>query len=362
MIQQNTGFRPDVVLPPGETILEELEARGMSQAELAQRTGRTVQNISKIVSGKSPVSAELSLRLERVLGISASTWSNLETLYRDHLARQQAEAELKSQLDWLDRFPYRDMIKKGLLPQLKKSPELLERLLHFFSIGSPAEWSHTWEQRYAVSFRKSPQGCEYALSAWLRAGQLQVEDMALSPYSPTRLEASLGQIRKLTTTNIKAGIKQLRQWALELGLALVFVPSLPNARVNGATYWLRGTPVVQLSDRYKRDDIFWFTFFHEIGHILLHGKREVFIETGKSESDKEKEADQFAAETLVPPDELRRFAEQANVYSGRAVTDWAMRLEVSPSIALGQLQHRGYIPKSELNGLHSFFSYPEIFE
>jgi HTH-type transcriptional regulator / antitoxin HigA len=127
-----------------------------------------------------------------------------------------------------------------------------------------------------------------------------------------------------------------------VGVAVVVVPEITGCRASGATRWLAPhKAVLQLSVRHKRDDHLWFSFFHELGHILLHGKRDQFIEDGSpAEDPKEREADRFASDTLIPS---RYAAELASITSLAAIQDFAERIGVAPGIVVGRLQHDGII-------------------
>lgn len=82
----------DAIIPPGELLEEELETRGMTQKQLAAQMGRPVQAINEIVRGKKALTADTALDLERVLGIPARLWVNLEASYRLALAKAKRPA------------------------------------------------------------------------------------------------------------------------------------------------------------------------------------------------------------------------------------------------------------------------------
>jgi hypothetical protein len=133
----------------------------------------------------------------------------------------------------------------------------------------------------------------------------------------------------------------------------VFVPHLPKTGVNGATRWLGDIPMMQLSIRGAYADIFWFTVFHELLHVLKHGKREVFIEFERADStdEQEREADQFARETLIPTSAYVRLAGQPGHLSEVAVRAFAVSIGVPPGIVVGRLHHEDRIPPTHLHGL-----------
>src|SRR5216684_7170868 len=124
-------YTPDSVSPPGETLQELLDSRGMSQAELADRTGRPTKTINEIVKGKAAITAETALQFELVLGVAASFWNNREQQYREALARRKETKSLATQVSWLDKIPYKAMTKMGWIPETDNKIELIQHLLMF---------------------------------------------------------------------------------------------------------------------------------------------------------------------------------------------------------------------------------------
>lgn len=130
------------------------------------------------------------------------------------------------------------------------------------------------------------------------------------------------------------------------------VPEFPKLGVFGATRWLsQDKALIQLSLHYKRADQFWFSFFHEAGHILLHGKREIFVEERKGSIDRnEEEANKFAADLLIPPHLYNKFIEKDD-FSKAAILSFARQLTIAPSIVVGRLQRENKIGFNERHDL-----------
>ena len=115
----------DLPIPPGEVLEEELEARGMTQKELAARLGRPAQAINEIIRAKKSITPETAIGLGRVLGIDAQFWVNLEATYRMTLARQREQEMLEANVQWLDEYPVRDMLKRGWIQAGRDRPSRL---------------------------------------------------------------------------------------------------------------------------------------------------------------------------------------------------------------------------------------------
>jgi len=351
--QIRNQYIPDSVSPPGETLEEVLEARGMSQAELAERAGRPKKTINEIIKGKAAITAETALQFERVLGIPAAFWIAREQHYREAMARAREDSDLLEQADWLDQIPYKAMEKLGWVGEHRQKTRQLDEVLRFFGVASPASWQGMWKSA-APAFRQSPsfQSEPGAVAAWLRKGELEAASQEAADFDTDAFKAVLGRIRTLTRDLPKDFTSVVRRECNSAGVCVVFVPELPSTRVWGATRWLSpARALIQLSLRYKTDDHLWFTFFHEAGHILLHGRRDVFLEDDQeSRSDKEAEADAFARDWLIPAVRYRMFC-RLGAYTCAAASRFALELGIAPGIVIGRLQHDGHLARYQCNNL-----------
>ena len=324
----------------------------MTQTDLAGRIGRTKKTVNEIITGKAPIEPETALQLERVLGIPARFWNNAERHYRDHLVRQEERARLEQQLDRLRHFPVKEMCKLGWLPKLEDPVEMLSELLSYFGAAS-FETLDQLDLRTCAAIRQSAvhRVEPGAVLAWLRKGELNARGIACLPFQKEKFRAALAKIRELTLRPLDEAIPETVRLCAESGVAVVFVPELPKTRTWGATRWL--TPdkaLIQLSARGKTDDQLWFTFFHEAGHILLHPKKDIFIELDDTVDTREDEANRFAADQLIPPGTWM-LLRQLNLRSITEVQLFARRYRVAPGVLVGRMQRERMIPWSHLNAL-----------
>jgi HTH-type transcriptional regulator/antitoxin HigA len=360
--KQNAIAIADMLSPPGDTLLEALEERGMTQKELAQRTGRPLKTINEIVRGKGAITIETALQFERVLGISARFWLTREQHYREALARKAETQRLNDQTGWLDKFPIQKMIKLGWIEKKGNKRDQLLEVLRFFGIATPNVWEDLWGET-AIAFRRSVKGeaDPFALSAWLQQGERQAYEIACQPYDERVFKQTIKALRALSTIDLQEYLQVIVQRCAQAGVAVVYVPaSGVGLRTYGATYWLTSTKaVIQLSLLYKDDGHFWFTFFHEAGHILLDGKKAVFIEDGQSETEKEAVANSFAADLLIPPKAWQQFISASRPPSKEAIIAFAQELQIAPGIIVGRLQHEGIIPHTDCNGLKRKIDFPD---
>ena len=348
----NQEFNPNYAVPPGAVLEEWLEEHGMSQTNLAERMGRPISKINEIIKGKISIQQETALQLEAVTGVEASFWTNADRIYQERFARLDEEERLKSWAAWAKQFPFAEMVHHKWVEPADQAVARVRVLLRFLGIASPDAWEKVYGQfqpayRQSNLFRSDPAH----LGAWLRAGELQAARRECNPYDEARFKTTLTEIRRLTAAQVDQAERELKAKCQDAGVVVVFVPELSKTHVSGATRWLTPTKaLIQLSVRYKTDDQLWFTFFHEAAHILLHGKKDIFVEFNRTTNPKEQEADRWAADFLIPPAEWRRFR-----FSGQMkapdIEAFARRLGIAPSIVVGRLQHDKIIPFVACNNL-----------
>ena len=180
MIDQNRAFQPDWISPPGSTISDLMEERDWNQIELAKRLGFTPKHLNQLIKGKASLTEDAAFRLERVLGSTAKFWLNREAMYRERLARQEAQQRYEKWIDWLDVLPLSWLKKVDVIPDRRitesRKPELVETLLRFFSVASPDEWAVRYENLQA-SFRRGRKSNSDigAITSWLRMGEIEAE-------------------------------------------------------------------------------------------------------------------------------------------------------------------------------------------
>jgi HTH-type transcriptional regulator/antitoxin HigA len=369
MTEPRDTFTPDWVSPPGDTILDILEERGWSQVELADRLGYTEKFISQLVNGKVALTVDAAVRLERVLGGTLDFWLSREANYQRHLARLEAAQRYAAWVSWLDELPLRDLMATKALPKLrvdsKNKPTLVEACLRFFGVASPDEWrGHYGGMQVAFRRSRAEQSDVGAISAWLRLGEQEAEKLDGPKYDKVKFEQALTHIRALTCEQPHVFEPKLRKWLHEAGVLLVLVPAIPRTHVSGVARWLNPTrPLIQLSLLGKTNDKFWFTFFHEAAHILLHAgnkedKKSIFLDdpmaTERATDPCEQEANDWAGAFLIPP---QHNATLSDLRSKAAVVAFAQEIGVHPGIVVGRLQHDKLIAPSWMNDLKQSFRF-----
>jgi HTH-type transcriptional regulator/antitoxin HigA len=348
-----TGCAP----PPGDTLRELLQERGMTQRDLARRAGLSPQHVNRLVQGLVPLSAEIARRLELVTGTPARLWNRLEADYRSDLERLRSQRDLAAGAWWLARMPVRELADRGVLPaEPQDMASRVEQLLRFFGVASVQAWDDVYGNLAGSSGQSRAHDVQAgAVAAWLRLGEIAAQDVPCEPYDRAGLRAAVPGLRALTAEPLARSRPQLRRACAEHGVAVVFVKELSGAQAS-VTRWL--TPVkalIQLSFQYRRtDDELWSAFFHEMHHVLRRGRDGVLTEVSQAgtRDPREAEADQFSRDLLIPPRAARGLPALG---SATAVCDFAWQLGVGPGIVVGRLQHDGLWPASRGNDLKRRF-------
>jgi len=355
----------DLAVPPGEYLEEVLGELGMSKDELATRMARPASKLSQIFKGEKAITADTALQLEKVVGVPAHIWLGLESEYRLTLVRQEQAGELerlKQESKLVGAFCYKDLVRLGAVPLRPKPVDRVAELQRFFGVASLRSVLEV--HRYQAAFRRgrtlsSERAC-HATATWLRLGEIRGQGIACAPFNKALLQEALVKIRPLTLKGPKEFLNPLTDLLASAGVALVVCPHFPGTKVHGATFWVgREKAVLMLTIRGKWADIFWFSFFHELGHILLHDRHAVFLEDGAGSPEmreRESAADCFAADTLIPPRVYERFIKHG-ILTPVSVRGFAGRLDIDIGIVVGRLQHDGHLKHDWNNDLRTRYEW-----
>lgn len=332
------NYEPDYAVSPSETLREVIDSMPMTHAEFATRLDVTPVSLSRILKGDQPITYQTAERLEMVTGVPARFWNELEANYRAQMTKLEAQERLQDDLDWLKQIPTGELVRRGAIPNEREPVTLLRNTLTFYGVSSVSAWHKLWENPKVAARRSA---CFDSLpgptSAWLRLGELEAHERSCEPFSKPAVRTLVKEARALTLRPIQDAVHALIDRYAQCGVAVVLVREMKKVPWSGATKWLTPEKVmVLLNLRGKSEDKFWFSFFHEAGHVLHDGKGDVLINDGSHDDPREARADEFAAETLIPRKHdgaIRALRSKADV---RAL---AKKLGVSPGIVAGRYQH-----------------------
>lgn len=332
--------RFDFAPRPGRILQRELDEHSISQAQLAARTGLSTKHINLVIKGTAPLSPDVAVTLEQVLGTPAETWLRLETAYQTHRARAEKRDALAGFVGWASDFPRQILIERNVIDTADKGAQVAGKLLQFFGVASPDAYDKTWLEPQASYKRSQLHTIDANLTAlWIRLSELHSSALVENApdFDSEKLRSAAQVIPKLTVKEIGTAFREAQALLLDAGVVLVFVPEIPNTRISGVSRWISGTPMIAVTSRYKSLDGLWFTILHEIAHVLLHPKRSTFVDDGFKADDnadaQEAAANRFAEAHLIPPsykDRLQAATTPAEILS------LAEALGVAPSVVAGQ--------------------------
>ncbi len=337
---------------PGDIIQEMIDKIGMSQVELAERMGRSEAKLNELIKGKAPITTDTAIKLSRIIGPSEKFWLNKEARYQTELAEIKKLKKREEDLEWLKKFNIPELVKHLVIPKTTNKSEQIEHLLRFFRIGSSKEWYDIYPEK-SVSFKIALKYTNDAgpISVWLRLGELKADELQLEPYSKTALRKILKDIHQLSYEHPDNWMDQLQALCATCGLAVVYTPMVKKAPISGAAYWIKNgkTPIIQLTSRHKNNYAFWFHFYHELAHILLHGKKEISLKnvdsvTGETttldnitdDPIKEGEANNWASKQLIPLSQ-QNYLDSFHPISRSSILGLSNKWKIHPGILVGYL-------------------------
>jgi HTH-type transcriptional regulator / antitoxin HigA len=344
-------YTPDVVFHPATTLNEKLEEMGMSKKEFALRTGKPEKTIIAVLKEESSLTPEMAILFENVTQIPAQFWINKQARYNEFIARTKHQEIITAAEEWTKKFPYTEMEKYNWVPSTRNVEEKTINLLSYFGVASHTAWEKLYvetELKVAAYTSLKQTHQPHAISAWLRQGELQSKQIEAPAFDVKKLKSNIPAMRKLMIEQPIDFFEQLQLLCFQAGVILLFTPKLPKVPLSGSTRWLNDTPLIQLTARYKKNDSFWFTFFHELGHIILHGKKYISLENvdfASADLEKEEEAHRFAMSYTFTLEQEKEVL-QKNSLSEEDIVAYAKKFNTHPAMIIGRLQHDGYIPYS----------------
>lgn len=342
MATRITGISRDLIIHPGETLSDILVERGISQAELAARTGVTRAYVCNVIAGKKDISAKFAFALEYALGVSKSFWINLQANYDAELL-EVSEAETITDEERNARGCLKDIVKYlreiGKLP-LRESVDdsilSLRKTLQISNIANLKDMVPKGAFRMSVNSKVDP----YVMGAWIRLCQLAGEKRNITTKFDVEKIDELVDKAKLVMCNEEESIqKSLIKLFGEYGIDFSVVRNFRGAPVQGFISKKKdGTYQIVLTIRGSYADIFWFSLFHELGHIVNGDVNSSinFIDYDGN-ADIEIGADVFASSSLIDTGAYEEFVRCAD-FSLSAIKTFAESQQIRPYILIGRLQ------------------------
>jgi HTH-type transcriptional regulator/antitoxin HigA len=354
-------FEPNWISPPGATVHDLLKERGCTVYEFAEASETDVHSVARLIFGLEKLDEQWASKLASVLGSSPTFWLRRERQYRDDLDKLSSHSSGEDLRSWLEEVPVRDMIKWGWIDDGDDRHRTLTNVLSFFGVSSLDSWKLRYEPILCTTaLRKSTKFSSRlpAVAAWLRQGEILASEIDCAPWNPGRLSHVLEEARTLTRIGDPTEfVPRLTKLFASSGVAVVIARAPSGCPVSGAVRFIDSDQALMLlSFRYLSDDQFWFTVFHEAGHLILHEHDELFLEgIQRVQNRAETEADEFAKVKLFGVRGIAALTEiPLNKFS---IARFARRTGVSPGLIVGQLQEMGRVPYKHFNYLKTRYSW-----
>lgn len=334
---------PAEVFPPGEFLADELKERGWTQTEFAEIIRRPNKLVNEIIAGKKSVTPETAREFAAALGTSPQYWLNLESAYQLwRIAPSQSVDLITREAMLRDRYPIREMIKRGWINASENIEVVEKRVFDFYRINNINE-----EPQIAYAARRNTRE-EYSAfqEAWLFRVKQLAEAFPAPRYSEKKLRKTAASMESLLIEPEE--IRHVPQLLLECGVRLVIVEPIPNSKFDGVCLWVNkgNSPVIGLTLKWDYIDRFWFNLRHEIEHVLRgDGKTKVIIDDSDTGADYEDPVERVAniaaANFCVPQDSLDDFILRHDpMYSTNKLIGFSRLMKRHPGIVAGQLQHK----------------------
>ncbi len=342
--------RSFIATPPGATIKEQLNDKGMSQKEFAARMDISEKHISKLINGEVQLTPEVAVRLEVVLGVPAKFWNNLEAVYREKLIKVKAQNAMDADETLAKQLPYNEMVKFGWIPEARDSKEKVINLRKYFEVVELVLLENKRITRIACRRLAVTEKSDFALLAWVQEAKIKARNIETSPINIKGLISIIPEIRTMTVVQPKEFCPKIKSMLAGCGIAIVFLPHLKGSFLQGVSFMDGNKIVVGLTARGKDADKFWFSLFHELAHIILGHIGHI---DGTTDQDEEA-ADAWARDALISEEAFSEFVEKSS-FSSTSIRTFAKTLGIAPGIVVGRLQNEGCIKHNMMNGLKEHY-------
>lgn len=339
-------YKNRMAFHPGYYIQEFVEESGLTQKDFANRLGTTPKNLSVLISGEQSLSIDIVVKLAAMLGTSEEYWFNLQTAWNEMMAEIHYDKQLELEKEVFKDIQYAYFREYFDLPDLpRKTKEQIEQVRKFLGVASLTVLK---KADLAVDFRSIKNN--FQESNLIKANillQLAVNKV-LQTDAPHYNKAKFQQAIEFALTqtgNHQSFFPVIQKRFLEAGVVLVVLPHLPGSKINGATKRVDGKVMIMVDDRGKYADTFWFTLFHEIGHVM-NGDFGVSFYT-EVEGETELAADEYAQNTLIPSEKYSEFVQTGEAYTAESIRQFAVSIDRDPGIVLGRLKRDEYVPYAE---------------
>jgi addiction module HigA family antidote len=352
-----TAYKDVMAFHPGYYIAELIEQMDINQAEFAARLGTTPKTVSLLVNGQTDISKDLAKKLSAMTGTSISLWLNLQSSFDQKCLEIEAERDFDEQEEIAKLIDYGYFVENVGFPKTSDRRKRVATYCQFFAVSDLRVFT---KPDFLVNFRSgaSPKTEKNIINsrAWIQTAITLSKDIHTEPFSAAKLKQALPELRKMTVEKPDVFMPKMKEIFADCGVIFVVLPHLKNSGVNAAVKWSNDDRVIlAMNNRGLDADKFWFSLFHEIKHVLQQKTKTVFISGSIEEQEDinnslEQEANEFAANYLIPPRELRKFS-PTKYTTDNEIVAFANSIGIHPGIVAGRLQYEKIIPHNRCSKL-----------
>ena len=333
-------YKNKIAFHPGYYIKEIVDASGLTQEDYAKRLGTTPKNLSDLIRGEQRLSFEMASKLSRMQGSSVNYWMNLQSTYDSLIAEFNSDKELKREREIFSYLSYAYFRKNFGLPDLSHRVEdQIKEVRKFLAVATLSVFA---KRDMTVSFRSADTGMTEGnivkANVMVQIAMNEALKIDAPKFNRKMFERVADQALEMTACH-GSFYPQLKEEFRKAGVKFIILPNIPGSKTNGATKKMRDNVLLMVNDRRRNSDTFWFTLFHEIGHII-NGDYGISFEN--EIGDQEDAANKFAQDKLIPPAAYQNFLSDGK-FDRESIQDFAENINRDPAIVLGRLQKDGIL-------------------
>jgi addiction module HigA family antidote len=350
-----------VAFHPGYYVNDYIEGYGMTQEEFAKRLDVSPKHVSELVNGKKDISNNLAKNLSLMTGTSVELWINLQKTYDEIKMEIEKRKQLEKDVEIAKMMSYEFFVGLGVVEKTKNIYEKVKNLCGYLNISKLTLLENAdLLSNFRTSGKVENKKQIINSNAWLQTAINEGRKKEVKDFDINKLKKSIPRIRELTLEKEDVFLPEIEKIFHECGVSFVKLPHLKNSGVNGVVKWLNKKKVIlAINDKNRYSDIFWFSLFHEIKHVLQQKLKKVIVNDEKNilEIDEklEKEADDFAREVLIPSKDFDIFVGDKD-FSEKSITNFAKSIKIHPGIVVGRLQKERLIKHNQFNNLREKIS------
>lgn len=345
----------EIVKHPGELLLSQLNANAMTQKELAIRTGVSEKHISTVINGSKDISASFARKLDIALGDKAGTWANHQAAYDRYMAEYEKENDITDEEVSILRSmkePVEYFLDVGVMHNHCCDAEKIIQLRQLLCVNNLSVIPKiTYNAAYRAQIKTSTNIDPYILFAWQRLCEIVTANSNINAsFDSSKLYNAVPEIKKLMfEPDADTMISKMKKIFADCGVAFEVVRHFRGAPVQGfIKQTLNGRVILCLTIRGKKADKFWFSLFHEVGHLLNGDLNVRFVDFDSLSGDIEAKADIFARDTLIDPELYKKFVSSGNYHSLVEIQKFSHYVQVPYWITIGRLHNDEWLDWSYL--------------